>query len=77
MLRVHDGSQYHEIREQILKWDRAQVRWTQTLVNIDDGGPSPMEVDRIDAKGKTKGKSRTKARATKEANLSTRKARAK
>ena len=64
-VHLHDGSQYHEIREQILKWDRAQVRWTQTLVNIDDGGPSPMEVDRIDAKGKTKGKSKDKGKSYK------------
>ena len=52
-LQLSEGMTYMELRECLVKWDRAQQRWSH-LVSTDD---SAMEVDRIE---KGKGKKGTK-----------------
>ena len=42
-LQLSEGMTYMELRECLVKWDRAQQRWSH-LVSTDD---SAMEVDRI------------------------------
>ena len=48
-LQLSEGMTYMELRECLVKWDRAQQRWSH-LVSTDD---HPVEVDRIE-KGKGK-----------------------
>lgn len=48
-LQLSEGMTYQELRECLVKWDRAQQRWSR-LVSSDD---SATEVDRIE-KGKSK-----------------------
>ena len=64
-LNVHlsSTSTYAELRERILKWNRPQIRWNQTLIPTttttggNDQGPTPMDVDRAEfGKGGKKGK---------------------
>ena len=53
---VYQGA---ELREQILKWDRAQAKWFQWLGAAESPDVQPMEIDRIEGKGrggKAKGK---------------------
>ena len=42
--------QYSVLREQCLRWDRAQQRWSGLVTS--DEQMVPMEVDRIKGKGK-------------------------
>ena len=66
-LRMHinvtlkEDASYDTLRETVLQYDRANIRWTEAMAlgtsRTDDGGPAPMEVDRVkDGKGKDKGK---------------------
>ena len=58
-LHLSDSAQYAELREQILKWDRAQPKWSQWLGAAESPDVQPMEIDRIEGKGrggKAKGK---------------------
>ena len=60
-LNLTDTITYSELREAVLKWDKAQQRWSHLVV--DDGGVLPMEIDRIKGKGKgkeEKGKGKSK-----------------
>ena len=60
-LNLTDTITYSELREAVLKWDKAQQRWSHLVV--DDGGVLPMDIDRIKGKGKgkdDKGKGKSK-----------------
>eukprot|EP00435_Cladocopium_sp_Y103_P009533 s340_g2.t1 len=48
-----DGCSYADVREQVLKWDRAQAKWTSWL-GEEFSEATPMEIDRIENKGKGK-----------------------
>ena len=55
-----DGSaQYADVRDQVLRWDRSQQKWTGLVAPSDDNRADevvPMEVDRIGQTGWSKGK---------------------
>eukprot|EP00435_Cladocopium_sp_Y103_P047343 s881_g13.t2 len=64
-LQLADNSRYSDVREQILKWDRAQARWSQWLSGPEVSESQPMEIDRIEGKGnKGRGKGKGKQGAT-------------
>ena len=46
-LSLSDGCKYADVREQILKWDRAQAKWTSWL-GEEFSEATPMEIDRVD-----------------------------
>ena len=48
-LGAQEDMTYKTLREQCLKWDRSQQRWSKLVSGSDD--LVPMEVDRIDGKG--------------------------
>ena len=62
---LQEDTPYDRLREAILQYDQATIKWSNTMAlgsslpnhSHDDGGPSPMEVDRI-WKGKGYGKDR-------------------
>eukprot|EP00435_Cladocopium_sp_Y103_P024508 s2794_g6.t1 len=62
-LTLSDTSKYSDVREEILRWDRAHQKWSNLVATTDDAGNETklMEVDRIQGKGegndKGKGKS--------------------
>ena len=71
-LGTQDDMSYVSLREQCLKWDKAQQRWS-TLVASDDTAV-PMEIDRVEGtgwhgaagkKGKGKGKGKSDKGASK------------
>ena len=53
-LSLKETSTYADLREEILRWDRAHQKWSNLLSTTDDTGSDvkPMEVDRIQGKGK-------------------------
>ena len=51
-LQLSEGMSYGELRECLLKWDRAQQRWGHLVANTD---AAPMEIDRVEWKGGKKG----------------------
>lgn len=66
-LRMHinvtlkEDASYDTLRETVLQYDRANIRRIEAMAlgtsRTDDGGPAPMEVDRVKGgKGKDKGK---------------------
>eukprot|EP00435_Cladocopium_sp_Y103_P017353 s850_g4.t1 len=68
-LRMHinvslkEDASYDALREMVLQYDRANIRWTEAMslgtsrASHDDGGAAPMDIDRVKgAKGKDKGK---------------------
>ena len=66
-LRMHinvtlkEDASYDTLRETVLQYDQASIRWTEAMAlgtsRTDDGGPAPLEVDRVKGgKGKDKGK---------------------
>eukprot|EP00435_Cladocopium_sp_Y103_P075477 s444_g58.t1 len=68
-LRMHinvsmkEDSTYEVLREMVLQYDRANIKWTEAMSLVisrpshDDGDPAPMDVDRVKGgKGKDKGK---------------------
>lgn len=67
-LTIQDTTTYAQLREVVLNYEKASKSWIgeavlksiQNTASHDDGGPRPMEVDRIEAKGKNKGKGKGK-----------------
>lgn len=57
-LQLNEGMSYAELRECLMKWDRAQQKWSH-LVNTQEA--VAMEIDRIEGKG-DKGKSKGKGK---------------
>ena len=51
-LQLSEGMSYGELRECLLKWDRAQQRWGHLIASPD---ATPMEIDRVEWKGGKKG----------------------
>ena len=73
-LTIKDSTTYQEIKDAILSHEKASKTWSQDSilksVNINrptdplqSNGPMPMEVDRIEDKGKSKGKGKFKGKA--------------
>ena len=60
-LQVNEGTTYAKVRELVLQYDTSTTRWSEQMVLGTDAtaggsdGPVPMEVDRIESKGKSKG----------------------
>ena len=69
-LQVADSGKYTELREAIIKYDRATQKWSDTMilgggdVAREEQLPTPMEVDRMEEKGKggSKGKGKQKGK---------------
>ena len=67
-LALNEGSTYAQIREAIIAFDNAATKWNESgalsfstpMSSGADQGPMPMEVDRLQQKGKDKGKSKGK-----------------
>ena len=64
-LNIKEGTKYLDVREEVLRWDRAQQKWSGATTSADDSTDAvAMEVDRIEGKGKhgknAKGKSKDK-----------------
>lgn len=57
-LQLNEGMSYAELRKCLMKWDRAQQKWSH-LVNTQEA--VAMEIDRIEGKG-DKGKSKGKGK---------------
>eukprot|EP00435_Cladocopium_sp_Y103_P028477 s351_g7.t1 len=66
-LRMHinvalkEDATYDALREMVLQYDRANIKWTEAMSlgtsrPSDDGGPLPMDIDRVKGKSKDKGK---------------------
>ena len=52
-LSLKERSTYLELREEILRWDRAHQKWSNLVSTTDESSDvKPMEVDRIQGKGK-------------------------
>ena len=61
-LNVAETQDYNRLREAILQYDNATLKWSPTMMlGHDSGGPAPMEIDRIGQKG-DKGKSKGKGK---------------
>ena len=50
-LAVQDATTFKELREQVLRWDRSQQKWSN-LIFDESSGATPMEVDRVYADGR-------------------------
>ena len=67
-LQVTEQTTYSKVREMILLYDSSTTKWSETMVLGLDGssshadGPVPMEIDRIESKGKNKGKGKGKSK---------------
>ena len=66
-MQMTDTMSYGELRENILRWGRATVRWDResadsNLTNQPSQDPDNMEVDRVAQKGKGKGKGDAKGK---------------
>ena len=61
-LHVAESQDYTRLREAIIQYDNATLKWSSTMMmGQDSGGPAPMEIDRIGQKGdKGKGKQKGK-----------------
>ena len=59
-MTVQDTTTYENLRESILQYDQATIKWSNTMslgTTLQNDFPTPMEVDRIKGKGKdVKGK---------------------
>ena len=73
-LTIKDSTTYQEIKDAILSHEKASKTWSQDSVlksvNINrptdplqSNGPMPMDVDRVEDKGKSKGKGKFKGKA--------------
>ena len=61
-LNVAETQDYSRLREAIIQYDNATLRWSSTMMlGQDSGGPTPMEIDRIGQKG-DKGKNKGKGK---------------
>ena len=54
-LHVQEAATFPELREQVLKWDRAQQKWNGLIFAEDSSGAAPMEIDRVWSYGNDKG----------------------
>ena len=67
-LQVNEGTTYAKVREMILMYDTSTTRWSEQMVLGSDAagsstdGPVPMEIDRVESKGKYKGGSKGKSK---------------
>ena len=59
-LNVAESQDYGQLREAVIQYDTATLRWSSAMMLGGEGtdGPTPMEIDRIKGKGdgKSKGK---------------------
>ena len=61
-LSLKENSTYLELREEILRWDRAHQKWSNLVSATDETSDvKPMEIDRIQGKGKTGDKGKGKS----------------
>ena len=61
-LHVAESQDYTRLREAIIQYDNATLKWSSTMMmGQDSGGPAPMEIDRIGQKGE-KGKGKQKGK---------------
>ena len=51
-LAIQETTTFKELREQVLKWDRSQQKWSNLIFSDDASGSTPMEVDRVYADGR-------------------------
>ena len=51
-LAIQESTTFKELREQVLRWDRSQQKWSN-LIFDDASGSTPMEVDRVYADGRS------------------------
>ena len=51
-LAIQETTTFKELREQVLKWDRSQQKWSNLIFSDDASGSVPMEVDRVYADGR-------------------------
>eukprot|EP00435_Cladocopium_sp_Y103_P013965 s1844_g3.t1 len=60
---LRESSKYDGLREEILRWERAHQKWSNLVSAADDSNSEvkPMEVDRIEGKGKYSDKGKGKA----------------
>ena len=49
-MALTDSAKYSDLREQVLKWDRAQAKWSQWM-GSQETDAQPMEIDRVEGKG--------------------------
>ena len=67
-LQVSETTTYAKVREMILLYDASTTKWSEQMVlGVDNNssgadGPVPMEIDRIEGKGKGKGVSKGKSK---------------
>ena len=67
-LQVNESTTYAKVREMILMYDTSTTRWSEQMVLGSDtagsstDGPVPMEIDRVESKGKYKGGSKGKSK---------------
>ena len=60
-LQVNESTNYAKVRETVLLYDSSTTKWTEQMVLGSDNtmsstdGPVPMEIDRVESKGKNKG----------------------
>ena len=66
-LTIKESTTHQEIREAVLSHEHSSKTWSQESImkslnmkSTDTGGPAPMEIDRIEEKGKGKGKQKGK-----------------
>ena len=65
-LNMKDGTKYLEVREEVLRWDRAQQKWNGVSPVVEESHEAvAMEIDRVEGKGKggKKGKGKSKGGA--------------
>ena len=65
-LNMKDGTKYLEVREEVLRWDRAQQKWNGVSPVVEESHEAvAMEIDRVEGKGKggKKGKGKNKGGA--------------
>ena len=51
-LAIQETTTFKELREQVLKWDRSQQKWSSLIFSDDASGGVPMEVDRVYTDGR-------------------------
>ena len=49
-MALTDNAKYSDLREQVLKWERAQAKWSQWMGSHETDA-QPMEIDRVEGKG--------------------------
>ena len=60
-LQVNESTTYAKVREMVLLYDSSTTKWSEQMVLGTDSamsaaeGPVPMEIDRVQSKGKSKG----------------------